>query len=72
MQFKYLKDKIRGAPELAIRDIVAEVWNHYGYTVKTESDSQHQGVDVIATRSHPYQRKEVIQVEQSSRDPIES
>lgn len=72
MSFKYLKSKLWDAPEIAIRDITADVWSFHGYTTDTNSESKHQGVDVIATQAHPYQRKEVIQIDHSSNDPVES
>jgi hypothetical protein len=70
MLLDYLKNKLKGAPGIAITEIAAEIWSNYEYTVDTQPETPVEGVDIIATRSRPYQRKEVIQVIQAREGAI--
>ncbi len=72
MSREYLKQKIWDAPEIAIVELSAEIWKHYGYKAEIRPKSSGEGVDIIATRSHPYQRREVIHVAHTQDEPVES
>jgi len=63
MTFEYLKSKLEDVPPITIEELVARIWNHYGYTANRTEKSQDSGFDVVATRTHPYPRKEVIRVQ---------
>lgn len=68
MKFEYLKSKLERVPSIAIEDLVTQIWNHYGYTVNRSQESRDSGADVVATRTQPYPRKEVIRIEHRGRD----
>ncbi|MDS0284049.1 restriction endonuclease [Haloarcula onubensis] len=60
MSFRYLKQKFRDAPAAAFESLVAAVWREYGYTVDESPESTATGLDLLASRSRPYSRREAV------------
>lgn len=45
---------------------VAELWNQHGYSTRVRKGSGDRGIDIVATKRNPTQRKELIQVKRYS------
>jgi hypothetical protein len=67
MSFEYLKSKFERVSKTNIKELIVQIWNYYGYTVERNRKYQDSVAVVVASRTHPYPRKEVIQVEHNRR-----
>jgi restriction endonuclease Mrr len=54
-------DQIRQINEYEFESLVAEIWKKYGWKTEVTSGSSDQGIDVVATKSLPFEQKIVIQ-----------
>lgn len=70
MSFRYLKQTFRDAPAAAFESLVAAVWREYGYRVDESPESSATGLDLVASRSRPYSRREAVCVAHRSEDEL--
>jgi len=57
-----LKQTFRDAPSAAFESLVAVVWREYGYRVDESPESSATELDLVASRSRPYSRREAVGV----------
>lgn len=56
-----LLGELRKMNEYEFEELVADVWEEYGWDTEVTSGSKDRGIDVIADKSRPFEQKAVIQ-----------
>lgn len=62
------KRKVQSIDPARFEQFVADLWRARGWNTRVTNDGSDRGVDVIATKTEPFQQKQVIQAKRYSSD----
>jgi len=66
MSDEELLSLLRDIDPFKFEGIIGEIWENMGYSADVRQETQDRGIDIIAKKSDPFERKQLIQVKRYS------
>lgn len=58
--------ELRGINDYEFEQLIADIWEHRGWSTSVTPGSGDRGIDVIARKSHPFDQKQLLQAKRHS------